>query len=217
VNRPLYVAVRAIVRTANTPFAKARLTRALARSQRPLKIEIGGLKRRPGWVVTNVNAVTRNYMDATSRWPVEDGAASHVYSDNVIEHLPLAAGRAMFAEAHRVLRPGGRIRLVTPDIRRHVQLYLDGSTSVTGPVGNTYRDLGLVVEYPVDLIRIPIGQFGHHEGYLYDLETLQLELERAGFHSVNQVQLGQSDDPVLVGLDTRADEGGAQFAVEAVR
>lgn len=216
-NRRLYVAVRAIVRTANTPFAKARLTRALARSERPLKIEIGGLKKRPGWVVTNVNAVTRNYLDATSRWPVEDGAASHVYSDNVVEHLPLAAGRAMLAEAHRVLRPGGRIRLVTPDIRRHVQLYLDGSTSVTGPVGNTYRSLGLVVEHPVDLIRIPIGEFGHHEGYLYDFDTLRAELERVGFHSVTEVAPGQSEDPELNALDTRAAEGEGQFAVEAIR
>jgi predicted SAM-dependent methyltransferase len=217
VNRRLYVTVRAVVRAVNTPIAKARLTRTLAKSARPLKIEVGGLKNRPGWVVTNVNAVTRQYLDATGRWPVEDGGASHVYSDNVIEHLPLAAGRAMFAEAYRCLRPGGLIRLVTPDIRRHVELYLAGAASVDGPEARAYRDLGLVVEHSVDLIRIPIGQFGHHEGYLYDLETLQLELERAGFHSVNRVQLGQSDDPVLIGLDTRADEGGAQFAVEAVR
>jgi hypothetical protein len=29
--------------------------------------------------------------------------------------------------------------------------------------------------------------------------------------------LRDSDDPQLTGLDTRSDEGGAQFAVEAVR
>jgi predicted SAM-dependent methyltransferase len=217
VNRRLYVTVRAIVRTANTPIAKSRLTRALASARRPLKIEIGGLEKRPGWIVTNVNAVTRNYLDATQRWPVEDEAASFVYSDNVIEHLPLDAGRAMLAETFRCLRPGGVIRLVTPDIRKHVDLYLAGSSSVNGAVGTAYRDLGLVVDHPVDLIRIPIGQFGHHEGYLYDFDTLRIELERAGFTDVVERDLSQSDHPDLRGLDTRTDEGGAQFAVEAVK
>lgn len=217
VNRRLYVTVRAIVRTANTPLAKIRLTRALAKAQRPLKLEIGGLQKRRGWVVTNVNAVTRNYLDATAPWPIEDASVSHVYSDNVIEHILLDAGRAMLAQAYRCLRPGGVIRLVTPDIRKHVELYLAGARSVEGDVGRAYRDIGMVVAHPVDLIRIPIGQFGHHEGYLYDLETLQYELEKAGFHSVIEKRLGESDHPELTGLDTRTDEGGAQFAVEALR
>ena len=213
--------VRAVVRAAvlgvNTPLAKGRLRRALSSGDRPLKIEIGGLTRRPGWVVTNVNAVTRNYLDATRRWPVEDGAVSHVYADNVIEHLPLAAGRAMLAEAHRCLQPGGRIRLVTPDIRKHVELYLAGDAAVDGEVGAAYRALGLVVEHPIDLMRIPIGSFGHHQGYVYDFATLDHELKRAGFHSTTEYPLGSSDDPVLAGLDQRTDEGGAQIAVEAVR
>ncbi len=202
---------------ANTPLAKARLRRRLSKTQRPLRLEIGGLQRRKGWVVTNVNAVTRNYLDATKRWPLEDGSVSVVYADNVIEHIPLQAGRALLAEAYRCLQPGGVIRLVTPDIRSHVELYLAGSASVRGAVGSTYRDLGLVVEHPVDLLRIPIGQFGHHVGYVYDFDTLESELKRAGFHSVRRCELGTSSHPDLGGLDQRADEGGAQFAVEAVR
>jgi len=201
----------------NTPVATARLRRVLRDAPRPIRLEVGGLQRRSGWVVTNVNAVARNYLDATKRWPLEDGSVSHVYADNVIEHLPLPAGRALLVEAHRCLRAGGVIRLVTPDIRTHVELYLAGRASVSGAVGSTYRDLGLTVEHPVDLIRIPIGQFGHHEGYVYDFETLDAELMRAGFHSTAKCDLGQSAHADLVGLDQRADEGGAQIAVEATR
>jgi hypothetical protein len=201
----------------NTPVAKARLGRALRSAPRPLRLEIGGLQQRPGWVVTNVNAVTRNYMDATIPWPIEDASVSHLYADNVIEHLPLDAGRAMLAEAFRCLQPGGVIRLVTPDIRRHVELYLAGGGSVDGDVASSYRALGLVVEHPIDLIRIPIGQFGHHEGYVYDFETLDLELKRAGFHSTVQCDVGQSEHPEFHGIDQRAHEGGAQIAVEATR
>jgi predicted SAM-dependent methyltransferase len=194
----LRAVVRAAVRTVNTPIAKARTTRVLAKAPRPLKIEIGGLHKRPGWVVTNVNAVTRNFLDATERWPLEDGSVSHVYADNVIEHITLEAGRAMLAEAHRCLRTGGVIRLVTPDIRGHVELYLSGAQAI-------------------DLVRIPIGSFGHHTGYVYDFDTLESELKRAGFHSVTRFELGESDQPEFKGLDQRGEAGDSQIAVEAVR
>jgi hypothetical protein len=217
VNPRFRAVVRALVMTVNTPVAKTRLNRSLRDAPHPLRLEIGGLRKRPGWVVTNVNAVTRNYLDATSRWPLEDSSVSHVYADNVIEHIPLHAARAMLAEAHRCMQPGGVIRLVTPDIRKHVDLYLAGSASVDGVVGQAYRELGLVVAHPIDLLRIPIGQFGHHSGYVYDFETLVHELERAGFGSVTQHELGESAHTELAGLDQRTDEGGAQIAVEALR
>lgn len=208
--------VRGTVRAANTPVAKARLARVLRDTPRPLKVEIGGLTPRDGWVVTNVNAVARLFMDATTRWPVEDGAVEFVYSDNVIEHITLPAARAMLAEAHRALRPGGVIRLVTPDIRAHVELYLSGRPPQEDPAGRHYTDVGLVVEHPIDLVRIPIAAFGHHEGYVYDFETLQAELQRAGFGEVVRCDLGASTHPELAGLD-QSREGGTQVVVEATR
>lgn len=215
VNPRVRAIVRALVKAGNTPLARGRATRTFAAAARPIKLEIGGVARRSGWVVTNVNALARNYLDATARWPLEDGSVSHVYADNVIEHLPLAAGRAMLAEAHRCLRPGGVIRLVTPDIRGHVEMYLAGT--LDSAAGRHYRDLGLTVEHPVDLLRIPIGRFGHHEGYVYDFATLDAELQRAGFGPATRQPLGQSEYPELAGLDQRAHEDGAQIAVEAVR
>jgi len=210
VARPLIVA-------ANTPLAKARAKRAFADAPRPIKLEIGGHHARPGWVVTDVGPFTRNYLDATRRWPLEDASVSVIYADNVIEHIPLAGGRAMLAEAYRCLVPGGVIRLVTPDIRSHVEMYLAGQASVDNSVGTHYRKYGLTVEHPIDLIRIPIGSFGHHLGYVYDYETLAAELQRAGFSNVARCELGESSHPDLVGLDDRASEGAVQVAVEATR
>jgi SAM-dependent methyltransferase len=204
------------VLAANTPVAKRRLARELARTPRPLRIEIGGLKPRDGWVVTNVNAVARNFMDATTRWPVEDGAVAFAYADNVIEHITLAQARAMLREAYRCLAPDGVIRLVTPDIRRHVELYLDGRAALDSPAGRHYRNVGLVVEHPVDLLRVPIASFGHHTGYLYDFDTMASELTAAGFRDVVRCELGESTHPQLAGLD-ESREGGSQLVVEASR
>ncbi len=211
----LYKAVRGAVSAVNTPLAKARAKKVLDSAPRPIKLEIGGIEDRPGWIVTNVGAVTKNYLDCTVRWPLEDGSCSHVFSDNVIEHITLAQGRTMLAEAHRCLLPGGLIRIVTPDIRGHVELYLAGRASLDSPEGQHYKNSGLVVEHPVDLVRIPIGSFGHHTGYVYDFETLEAELTRAGFTDVTRVDLGDSEHPEFRGHDQRKAEGGAQIAVEA--
>jgi SAM-dependent methyltransferase len=217
VNPAVRAVARGAVRTANTPIAKARTARALAAAPRPLKLEIGGLTPRPGWFVTNVSALARNYLDATRRWPLEDGSLEFVYADNVIEHITLPTARVMLAEAYRCLEPGGVIRLVTPDIRAHVELYLAGAGSLDTPAAAHYRDMGLTVEHPIDLVRIPIGSFGHHAGYVYDLDTLDQEFKRAGFHSTLRCRPGASEHPARIGLDQRGHEGGAQLAVEATR
>ena len=216
-NPRLRKVARSAVLTVNTPLAKGRAARAIRKADRPAKLEIGGLEARPGWLVTNVNAVTRNYLDATRTWPMEDGSLEVVYADNVIEHISLEQGRVMLAEAYRCLQPGGVIRLVTPDLRKHVELYLSGAEAVDGTVGSFYRGLGLVVEHPVDLVRIPIASFGHHVGYLYDFDALAAELRRAGFTQPAEYSLGDSSHAALKDLDQRTDEGGAQMAVEATR
>lgn len=217
----MHPAIRAVVRppvlAINTPLARRRARSAFDGAARPLKLEVGGLVPRDGWIVTNVNAVTRNYLDATTAWPLEDGSVSHVYSDNVVEHVTLQGARVWFAEAFRCLQPGGVIRLVTPDLRAHVDKYLAGVAPKGDPSAKVYEEIGLTVDHPIDWVRIPIAEFGHHHGYLWDFTTLAAELERAGFSNVQQFQHGQSDRPELRGIDLRADEGGVQLAVEAVR
>jgi SAM-dependent methyltransferase len=54
------------------------------------------------------------------RWPVESGAADMVLCDNVIEHLERPEW--FFAEAQRVLRPGGYLAIRTPNVLSYVGL-----------------------------------------------------------------------------------------------
>lgn len=209
--------LRAAVGAVNTPVAVVRGRAAYRSARRPLRIEIGGTVERPGWLMTNISPKAKHYLDATRTWPFEDGAAQFVYSDNVIEHVPLPAVRRMLAETFRVLRPGGVARIVTPDLRRHVELYLQGRSGLDDPLAAEYRSLGIPVEHPLDYVRVTTTLFGHAEGYSFDFDTLRAELERAGFAGVVRRPLGESDHPDLVGLDSRPDEGEGQMAVEATR
>ena len=216
-NPRLKAVIRPAVLAANTPVARRRALKELAEAPRPLKLELGGNARRSGWVVTNVGPTARLFMDATERWPVGDGEVEAIYSDNVIEHIPLEPARTLFSEAYRCLQPGGVIRFVTPDLRAHVEKYLTGRPPKGDPEALVYEESGLTVDHPVDWVRIPIASFEHWLGYLYDFETLAAELRRAGFSTVERRELNESPVPALAGLDLRAAEGGAQMAVEAVR
>ncbi|MBO0679009.1 methyltransferase domain-containing protein [Mycolicibacterium sp. S2-37] len=207
--------IRSGMQVANAPFAKARMKREIERAAKPYRLEIGGHKPRDGWLVTNVNATTRLHLDATKRWPFDDHSVEYIFSDNVIEHLTLQAGRKMLEEAHRCMQTGGTIRIVTPDLRAHIDMYLGGGSALDTAVSNHYKAIGLDVEHPIDLVRIPIASFGHHEGYLYDFETLRAELHRAGFGHVNRCELGKSAHSALAGIDVRETAAEAQLAVEA--
>jgi hypothetical protein len=215
---PLRDAARRALLAVDAPLAKARLQRAVRSAPEPVALEVGGRGPRPGWLVAGAEARAPHRLDVTKRWPIADGALSFVYADNIIEDMSLEAGRAFLAEAHRCLQPGGVIRLVTPDIGRHVALYLAGASAVQGPVASRYRSAGVVMEHPIDLMRAPIGGFGHHAGYVYDLEALTDELQRTGFGRVVHEPAGESDHPHLVGLESGTGAGAdGQLVLEATR
>jgi predicted SAM-dependent methyltransferase len=216
-NSRLRSVARTVVLNENRPVATARFRAAAKKWPRPIALEVGGLKPRDGWLIVNVNAVTKLYMDGTKPWPFEDASMSYVYADNMIEHVSLAGGRVFFAEAFRCLRPGGVIRLVTPDVRTHVEMYLAGGDVINTPLADEYRSLGVVIEHPIDLLRTPIGEFGHHSGYVYDFETLDAELQRAGFKPAKRCELMESDEAALRGLEERSAHGSLQMVVEATK
>lgn len=63
--------------------------------------------------------------DITQGLPVRDNEAMAVYSAAVLEHIRPQEVPDFLAECHRVLQPGGLIRIAVPDFERQVQAYLD--------------------------------------------------------------------------------------------
>jgi len=116
---------------------RSRYPAASIDGRRFYNIGAGGF-RHPTW--TNVDHRTLWYGDvqtgATLEWDllelgplaVETGVAEIVYSSHTIEHITNEAAANLFREAHRVLKPGGVIRLTTPDIRLDHRAYRAGDT-----------------------------------------------------------------------------------------
>ena len=47
-----------------------------------------------------------------------------VYSEHFFERIPRKAAIDLLTDCHRALRPGGRVRIAMPDLRKFAQTYL---------------------------------------------------------------------------------------------
>lgn len=63
--------------------------------------------------------------DITRGLPFDDNSLDAVYHSHVLEHLSPTAGQQLIAECYRVLRPGGVLRIVVPDLEQIAKLYLE--------------------------------------------------------------------------------------------
>src|SRR5690348_4800131 len=87
-------------------------------SARPAKLQVGaGDNVLAGWLNTDRDPTPGSaYLDATRRFPLPDASFDYVMSEHTIEHLTLEQADSMLAECHRVLKPGGKVRIATPDL-----------------------------------------------------------------------------------------------------
>ncbi len=58
--------------------------------------------------------------------PFPDESLDAVHSSHMIEHISAADGRSLFREIYRCLRPGGALRLSTPDLALLIDRYQQG-------------------------------------------------------------------------------------------
>lgn len=63
--------------------------------------------------------------DAMQPFPFEDGSFDWVYSEHFIEHFFPTETVTWLTEMKRLLRPGGHVRISTPDLRKYMRGYLE--------------------------------------------------------------------------------------------
>ncbi|WP_089335917.1 class I SAM-dependent methyltransferase [Blastococcus mobilis] len=204
------------VKQAVSPYVHAGLSRALrparkrafreqfeaARRSGPVRVNIGcGRKPIEGWINTDVVWQADAYLDVTQPWPVPAGSVDYIYADNVIEHIPLEIGRAVFRHAYEALKPGGVFRLATPDVEAVARQYLEnGELARAGMERN--RERGKDFVHPVQLIRETFVGAKHYLGFCYDLASIRAEMAPFGF-VVERVPAGTSEHAALSGLEVR--------------
>ena len=153
------------------------------------------------------------FANAAVGIPCPAGSATAVYSSHMIEHLDRGEARAFLTEVRRVLRPGGVVRIVAPDLSRLVIDYL-----ATGDADGFVSGMHMGLDRPAGLggwVRWAVVGPRHHL-WMYDGESLTRLLRETGFADATAVPPGSTSiaDPGLLDLRERAAES---VYVEAVR
>jgi SAM-dependent methyltransferase len=64
-----------------------------------------------------------HYLDLTQPLPFADGVFEAAFGSHVLEHLTPGEAEGVLRELHRVLRPGGIVRISVPDLDRVIAEY----------------------------------------------------------------------------------------------
>jgi SAM-dependent methyltransferase len=153
------------------------------------------------------------FLDATKQLPFRDNAFDYVFSEHMIEHISYRDGMGLLKEIFRILKPGGKLRLATPDLRFLIDLYDTEKTELqqryvawamgaflTGiqfPNNLSGADLSGVDTFVINNF---VRNWGHR--FIYDQKTLWNALESHGFHEITRHEPGDSADEDLRGIES---------------
>lgn len=81
----------------------------------------------PEWTNVDLESVDPQVLkhDIRQGLPFDDDTFDVVYHSHVLEHLAPEDGERLIAECYRVLKPGGVLRIVVPDLEQIARLYLE--------------------------------------------------------------------------------------------
>ena len=197
------------------------------------KLQVGaGTNPLAGWLNTDLEPVNDSvlYLNALEPFPFEEKTFDYIFTEHMIEHITYKDGLYMLGQCFRVLKPGGRIRVATPDVKRiaglldenknaqqtaylawssdHLGLYSGEKTEFQRRRPEWDLDHKHFEQFFPDKERDPacfivnnfFRSYGHQ--FLYDPATLRAALEQAGFCHVAQFEPTQSDDVHLRNIES---------------
>jgi len=188
--RPLVLAVRT--------RQSASRARRLGHTEERLLLHLGsGTERLAGWINVDLYFPAELCLDLTRPLPIPDACADAIYSQHFIEHIEKEAAVRLIGECARVLKPGGWLRITTPDLEAHAREYLDEVEAGTADAFNA-------------------AMRAHDHIYLYDFPTLAGIFAEAGLVEVVKAQPQVSRCSLLNDLESRLVSSERQAALNLI-
>ena len=142
------------------------------------------------------------YMNLNKRWNFANDSIDIVYASHLFEHLTLKSADLFLKEAYRVLKPGGVIRVVVPDLFKICKKYIseyeqnsfeEESTKFImwainmhreGQYGNVGFFKKLILEWQ---------GYPHQHKFMYDEKSLAKKFEEYSFKNILSLTYGKSE------------------------
>lgn len=155
---------------------------------RPLRLHVGaGRRRLEGWLNVDVQALPEVDVVADVRQGLDFDAVDAIYAEHFLEHLKVDEALAFLLECHRVLRPGGWLRLSTPNLDWvWLTHYL-----LEAPAEDRQRRA----------VMLNRAFYGWRHRFLWNRELLGRALAACGFDDVAWRRYGESGRPEFAGIE----------------
>ncbi|MFL5328623.1 MAG: class I SAM-dependent methyltransferase [Gemmataceae bacterium] len=170
-----------------------------------------GRSSAPGWINSDRNPLSGVDIVADileGGLPLADESMDYVVSIHALEEVPIPDLVPVLRELRRVLKTGGRLRLVLPDLDRGIRAYQ-----------NNKRDYFLIPDEDAKSIGskfiMQLLWYGYSRS-LFTGDFLEELLQKAGFREIFHCGYQQTSgpNPEIVELDSRPDES---LFIEAIR
>ena len=136
------------------------------------------------------------------RLPLKDNSVKFIYCSHVLEHFERWQAVEILRECRRVLRTGGCIRIVVPDLKKMIGNYNDSKNSPRAS-DEFFREVwGFNKDRPskniIDKIKT---KFIRGHGWGYDEKGMEAVLLEAGFQKIKGRKFCEGDVPDIKLLD----------------
>lgn len=158
--------------------------------------------------------------------PFKDDTFLGIYASHVLEHLYLVEAQQLLSECRRIVKPGGIIRIVVPDLRVLVSNYVQGKNENHGSALKKIHAADQLNEKMHFRSSVPPGgnpifkfyaiwKDFHSHKWMYDSDSLIHYMQLAGIQEVSERGFRASDIPGIEEIeDPQRVLDGAGICVE---
>jgi len=142
--------------------------------------------------------------DVRKELPIESGVVDWVYCSHVIEHLEKYEAESLVKEIKRILKRGGRVRIVLPDLNKIIKNYGDDPDQFNRVYFGFEKDKKAGI----------LGKFIRPHNWMYTYESFKKLMVEAGFEKIEKSnwQNGKMPDVKKLDLEIHKD---LSFYIEA--
>lgn len=147
------------------------------------------------------------FLNAADIFPFKNDTFDYVFSEHLIEHLNFDQQIIMLKESYRVLKVGGKVRVVTPNFDFLISLYKNKTEINRNYINWTYENFLQKRAFKTDEYRsnaiFVINNFMRDWGhkFIHNKESIIYMLSNIGFTNIKEEEINKSENRELSGIE----------------